>query len=132
MTVRFYRPSDFADLERMHRDMGIDYPMPNLDDPLYFVKLVGEENGQIVNAAVAHLTAEIFFLADRKAGDPETRFEQFKKLHEAGCYVAREQGGLDDLHAWIPPQVARPFGRRLLGLGWKKPLWTSFAKDLRR
>lgn len=106
--------------------------MPNLSDPLYFVKLVGEENGKIVNAGIAHLTAEVYFLADPKAGTPHDRFNNFLTMHESFCEVAYRQGGLSDLHCWIPPQVARPFGRRLMKLGWKKPLWNSFAKELGR
>jgi hypothetical protein len=130
MTVRFFRPDDLSKLEQLHQAQGFEYEFPDLNDPLYFIKLVGEEDGKIVNAAVAHLTAEIFFLADNKAGDPEQRFANFKTLHEAGCEVAYRTGGLSDLHCWIPPQIARPFGRRLLKLGWKRPLWTSFAKEL--
>lgn len=114
----------------MHRAQGFEYEMPDLADPLYFLKLVGEENGKIVNAAVAHLTAEIFFLADHEVGTPAERFANFKTLHAAGCEAAYHKGGLSDLHAWLPPQVAKPFGRRLMKLGWKRPLWTSFAKEL--
>ncbi len=112
--------------------MGFEYELPNLDDPLFFIKLVGEQDGRIVNAGIAHLTAEIYFLADTKAGTPRQRYSNFLAMHEAGCEVAYRQGGLSDLHCWIPPEVAKPFGRRLLKLGWKKPLWTSFAKELGR
>lgn len=131
MLVRFFRPDDLPQLEQMHRAMGFEYELPDLADPLYFIKLVGEENGKIVNAGIAHLTAEIFFLADTKTGTARQRFDNFLTLHEAGCQVAYRRGGLSDLHAWLPPEVARPFGRRLLKLGWKRPLWTSFAKELR-
>jgi hypothetical protein len=133
MTIRLYRPEDCAELERMHQAQGFEYEFPNIDaDPLYFLKMVTEKDGKIVNAAVAHLTAEMYFLADPHAGKPQERFSNFVALHESFCEVAYRQGGLSDLHAWIPPQVARPFGRRLKRLGWKRPLWTSYAKELGR
>lgn len=132
MTVRFYRPDDLPQLERIHQAQGFEYEFPDLSDPLYFIKLVGEENGRIVNAGIAHLTAEIYFLADLSSGTPEHRFENFKQLHEAGCETAYRQGGLSDLHCWLPPQVAKPFGRRLLRLGWQRPLWTDYVKELGR
>lgn len=130
MTVRFFRQEDLPAIEQMHRAQGLEYELPDLADPLYFIKLVGEQDGKIVNAAVAHLTAEIYFLADNETGTPRQRFDNFLTLHEAGCHAAYHQGGLSDLHAWLPPQVAKPFGRRLMKLGWKRPLWTSFAKEL--
>jgi hypothetical protein len=132
MTIRFYRPDDLAQLEQLHRAQGFEYEMPDLSDPLYFIKLVGEQDGKIVNAGIAHLTAEIYFLADPNAGTPRQRFDNFLTMHEAGCEAAYRTGGLSDLHAWLPPEVARPFGRRLRKLGWRRPLWTSFVKELGR
>lgn len=130
MIVREYVPEDKPELERLHRAQGLEYQFPDLTDPLFFIKLVGEQDGRIVNAGIAHLTAELFFLADRTAGTPKERYANFVKLHNTGCAVAYHVGGLSDIHAWLPPEVAKPFGRRLLKLGWKRPLWTSFAKDL--
>lgn len=130
MQIRFFRPDDLRQLERIHQAQGFDYEFPDLSDPLYHIKLVGEEDGRIVNAGIAHLTSEIFFLADPNAGNPRHRFENFKQLHEAGCEVAHRQGGLADLHCWVPPEVARAFGRRLRKLGWERPLWTSYVKEL--
>jgi hypothetical protein len=130
MQIRFYRPDDLSQLERFYQAQGFAYEMPNLADPLYFIKMVGEQDGKIVNACVAHLTAELYFLADKKAGNPAQRFSNFLTLHEAFSEVAYRQGGLSDFFCWVPPQVARPFGRRLLKLGWKRPLWPCFAKEL--
>jgi hypothetical protein len=130
MIVRQMKQEDVPQLERIHAAQGFEYSFPKLDDPLYFIKLVGEDDGRIVNAGIAHLTAEIFFLADLSAGSARQRFDNFVTLEREGCRVAYHQGGLSDLHCWLPPEVARPFGRRLMRLGWKRPLWTSFAKDL--
>lgn len=132
MTIRLYRPEDRAHLERLHQAQGFEYEFPDVEDQLFFIKMVTEKDGQIVNAAVAHLTAEMYFLADPKAGEPEERFANFVALHESFCETAFRQGGLSDLHAWLPPEIAKPFGRRLKRLGWKRPLWTSYVKELGR
>jgi hypothetical protein len=124
------RPDDLYALEELHRAQGFAYEMPDLADPLYFIKLVDEENGKIVTAGIAHLTAEIFFLADTRTGTPRQRFARFLAMEKAGSEAAYRQGGLSDIHAWLPPEIAKPFGRRLLKLGWKRPLWASFAKEL--
>jgi hypothetical protein len=53
-------------------------------------------------------------------------------LHAAGQrdLLAR---GLDDAHAWLPPPIARRFGRRLEALGWvRDDAWTPYCRRLRR
>lgn len=109
----------------------MDYIFPNLADPLFHIKLVGEENGQIVNAGLAHLTSEIYFLADMRIGTPRERFDNFLAMEREGCRVAYHHGGLSDLHAFLPPQVVKPFGRRLARLGWVPEHWTPMVKFLK-
>ena len=60
------------------------------------------------------------------------RWAQLLALHAAGerDLLAR---GLDDAHAWLPPQIARRFGRRLESLGWlRDDAWTPYCKRLIR
>ena len=41
--------------------------------------------------------------------------------------------GLDDAHAWLPPPIAKRFGRRLAALGWiRDDAWTPYCRRLRR
>jgi hypothetical protein len=59
------------------------------------------------------------------------RFAYFLALHRAGeqDLLAR---GLEDAHAWLPPQVARRFGRRLESLGWvRDSAWTPYSRRLK-
>ena len=65
------------------------------------------------------------------AGNPRERWAQLVALHRAGerDLLAR---GLDDAHAWLPPSIARRFGRRLESLGWlRDDAWTPYCKRLR-
>lgn len=66
-----------------------------------------------------------------RAGNARQRWAQFLALHRAGelDLLAR---GLDDAHAWLPPQIARRFGRRLESLGWlRDDSWTPYCKRLK-
>ncbi len=67
----------------------------------------------------------------RRAGNARQRWEQLLALHRAGelDLLAR---GLDDAHAWLPPQIARRFGRRLESLGWLRDnTWTPYCRRLK-
>jgi hypothetical protein len=73
------------------------------------------------------LTSEAYFLLDPRAGTPRDRWQALLMLHEAARTDAARRG-LADAHAWLPPQVANAFGRRLARLGWFREPWPSFSR----
>jgi hypothetical protein len=138
MRVREYTEADLGPLRRMHSRQGFDYAFPDLRDPIFVSKLVLEDDaGQVVMASLARLTCEMYLLMDRdasersSAGNPQERFARLLALHQAGelDLLAR---GLDDAHAWLPPPIAKRFGRRLAKLGWMRDdAWTPYCFRLR-
>jgi hypothetical protein len=69
--------------------------------------------------------------ATNPAASARQRYEWLLALHAAGerDLLAR---GLDDAHAWLPPPIARRFGRRLESLGWvRDDAWTPFCRRLK-
>lgn len=130
MKVREYTAADLVGLTRMHAAQGFEYAFPDLANPLFLSKLLLEDDaGQAVMGSLVRLTCEVYLLADARAGTPRERWQWLLALHEAARRDAL-RCGLDDAHCWLPPQVARSFGRRLLRLGWRQPLWTCFAREL--
>jgi hypothetical protein len=140
--VREYTPADLDALRRMHARQGFDYAFPDLADPIFVSKFVVEDDGgRAVMASLARLTCEMYLLVDRddrgegKRSPDESgareRYAQLLALHRAGerDLLAR---GLDDAHAWLPPSIARRFGRRLESLGWvRDDAWTPYCRRLR-
>src|SRR5277367_3441257 len=132
MLIREYNESDLDALRRMHARQGFDYAFPDLADPIFVSKLVVEDDeGRPVMASLARLTCEMYLLADPAAATPRERYARLLALHSAGerDLLAR---GLDDAHAWLPPPIARRFGRRLAALGWvRDDAWTPYCKKLK-
>jgi hypothetical protein len=84
-------------------------------------------SSRIVMAAFLRLTAEAYLLHDASAGTARQRWQNLLALHEAvRCDAAAR--GLDDVQAFLPPRVARSFGRRLARLGWRPDPWPCFTK----
>ena len=130
MKIRPYQSGDTQALERIFKKQGFEYQRPDLGDPSFLSKLIGEQNGVASVAILARLTAEAYFLIDPDFGTPLEKWEAFKELHEAArldCYAR----GLDDIYCYLPPVIERPFGRRLLRLGWERNKWMSFNRLLR-
>jgi hypothetical protein len=132
MLVREYTEADLDALRRMHARQGFDYAFPDIADPIFISKLVVEDDaGRTVMASLARLTCEMYLLAEPGAGKPRDRLSRLFALHRAGelNLVAR---GLDDAHAWLPPPVAKRFGRRLEALGWvRDDAWTPYCRRLK-
>jgi len=62
---------------------------------------------------------------------PWERYARLLALHRAAeqDLLAR---GLEDAHAWLPPPIAKRFGRRLESLGWvRDDAWTPYSRRLR-
>lgn len=158
MQVRPYEEEELEALKRIHAAQGFGYAFPDLRNPLFLTKLVlvGEKAGSeepcqdgalrgergapreveqaekgIVGAALLRLTAEAYLLLDPKAGTPRERWEWLLGLHAATEQDAVARG-LEDVHAWLPPEIAAKFGKRLAKLGWvRDDRWTPYCKRLR-
>ncbi|HXN73027.1 MAG TPA: hypothetical protein VN861_10800 [Candidatus Acidoferrales bacterium] len=131
MLIREYTDADFDALRRIHAQQGFDYAFPDLADPLFVSKLVVEDDaGRAVMASLARLTCEMYLLSAPGEGNPRERYARLLALHRAGerDLLAR---GLHDAHAWLPPPIARKFGRRLAALGWvRDDAWTPYCHRL--
>lgn len=126
-TIRDYKAGDKDELKRIFRQQNFEYDLPDLNGVMLPIRMVLEHNSEIRMAAVARITAEVYFLIDNERGTPQERWEQFQQLHREGLQRAHFPGGLDDLHCWIAPRIERSFGRRLKRLGWSKALWPSYS-----
>jgi hypothetical protein len=154
MRIREYMAADFDELRGLHAAQGFGYPLPDLDSPLFVSKLVLEDDAQEISAVASEtmsasgtcadtgsraekpkiamavllrLTAEAYLLHDPAAGTPRSRWQNFLALHDAARTSAAARG-LDDVQAFLPPRVARAFGRRLTRLGWTRDPWDCFSQ----
>ena len=130
MLVREYQDSDLAQLRAIHAAQGFDYTLPDLSNPLFVTKKVLASDGTLVGAAFLRLTAEAYLLLDPRAGTPRERWQWLLALHAAAEHDAWQRG-LEDVHAWLPPPIAKKFGKRIAQLGWiRDDTWTPYCKKL--
>jgi len=161
MLIREYQEKDLSALRAIHAAQGFDYALPDLSNPLFVTKLVlaqkevapglspaaiaapaispdaaligGATNSQpdhILGAVLLRLTAEAYLLLDPRAGTPRERWHWLLALHAAAERDAWQRG-LEDVHAWLPPPIAKKFGKRVARLGWlRDDAWTPYCKKL--
>ena len=134
MNLRIYAERDTNALCRIHAAQNFPYAFPDLENPLFLTKIVltdGEgPNEKILGAALLRLTAEAYLLIDPSQGTARERWQALLALHQAAQQDAWRRG-LEDVHAWLPPAIAKKFGRRLERLGWlRDDAWTPYCKRL--
>lgn len=160
MLIREYTERDLDALRAIHAAQHFDYALPDLRNPLFVTKLVlieedvappfrgasvpvgdqatiadpglkpGATHECILGAAFLRLTAEAYLLLDPRTGTPRERWQWLLGLHEAARRDAWQRG-LEDVHAWLPPPIAKKFGRRLARLGWRRDdTWTPYCLRL--
>ena len=133
MKVRAYSEDDLPRLRAIHAAQNFPYEFPDLANPLFLTKIVltdGHPEERILGAALLRLTAEAYLLLDPAAGTPRRRWQQLLTLHAAAQQDAWAKG-LEDVHAWLPPRIAKTFGRRIQRLGWiRDDAWTPYCKRL--
>jgi hypothetical protein len=131
VVVRDLEQGDIQTLQRIYSDSGFDYRFPDvINDPLFVVKKVVEEDGQVIQGIAVHLTADIYLWLDTTWKTPLMRLNQLKKLiHEAKQEAWSK--GLDEVYCVLPPEIEKEFGPVLehLGLVKDRP-WPKYSLNL--
>jgi hypothetical protein len=129
LKIRAYQPADLERLKQLHEQQGFGYPFPDLDGPLFPVVEVGEEAGEIQICGALRVTAEAYLLMDGGYGTPRDRWQALLNIHEAVRRKATE-AGFAEVQAFIPPEIAKRFGRKLAKLKWRTDKWEKFQFNL--
>ena len=117
---------DFARLREIAR---AEFDLPDLGSSSLLAKRVVESGQQIIAGAAARVMVEALFWIDPQWESPRWRMEAFKLLHQEMRQELKDKG-IAEAHAWLPPEIERPFGRRLIQLGWQRPVWKGFFLEI--
>ncbi|MDR5729445.1 MAG: hypothetical protein RB191_18685 [Terriglobia bacterium] len=130
MNTRAITVGDRTAIAEIHRRMGLDYRMPDLDAPMVYAGTLCEENGKIVGATILKMQAETYLWISPEAG-PTQKWDAIRLMQRD---ILRQAIGLgiEQLVAYVPNCVR--FSRRLLRLGWERQRdgWRAWAYEVKR
>jgi hypothetical protein len=130
--IREYQAGDLEALKRMHAAMGFSYALPDPDGALVVVKQVAvDAGGRVAMAALLRLTTESYLLVDGERKDAREKWKMFCGLHESVRQRLMALG-LEDAHAFLPPNLPKAFDRRLKKLGWTEEKWRCWWREAAR
>lgn len=126
--VRDAVPEDREAIAKIHAQMGLDYRLPDLEHPLFFVrKVITNDAGEVVGACFLRIQAETYlWLGDLS---PRGKLDAMLELQPAVLSEAYAKG-IDDIEARLPETVERRFYKRLKQLGWvrNRPGWFPWSR----
>ncbi len=118
MRIRAYQSGDLAELERIHQQQALGYEFPDLENPLYFVKIVAtSDRGRILGALIFRLTSEVMALLDPEL-NRLTAGLAIHKMAERGETELLVKG-MDEVHAFVPRKLWI-FEKHLRAMGFRR------------
>lgn len=139
--IRQFTKEDSLQAFAIHRANGLpDNCMPEfytynekqelVPNPLLLIKAVHENgHGKPSMMAFVKITGELFLLLDHTVGTPEERWEW---LNEFKDWMANEawKNGLEQISAWVPPEMNDAFGPRLEEMGFVRSPYVCWTLNL--
>ena len=137
------RPFQLSDMERarqIHADNALpECCFPDLlveveggeqqENPLYVDKSVYEVDGEPAMMCFLKVRSELYLLMNHNVGTPEERFAWLKEFKTFMVRQAWLQG-LDQMTAFLPPEIEASFGKRLEELGFVKSPYSAWSLNV--
>jgi len=127
--IRDFELEDIPQFEEIHRKNELDPAcLPEFQHPLFIIKrvLVPDNVHQPAMGIFVKVTSEVWLLLDHEVGTPEQRWE-WLKLITADMRQQAYIKGLEEITCWIPDELAKSFGPRIVDLGFQKSPWQSYT-----
>jgi hypothetical protein len=114
-------------MRQFYAQSGLEFEMPDLSSPMIeAAELVVDERGEVIMAAVAQRTLEIYLLSPAGQLHPMVKMEGIRLLHGAIRDTIASKGYKEGF-AFIPPSIEKAYGRHLRKwFGWEKT-WPAYS-----
>jgi hypothetical protein len=130
MIRKYHPPSDAAGVADLYGKSTLpEQCKPDLQDPIFLYTAVVIHNGRVVISSSLRGTAEFFLVVDHDAATPEQRWQWLQEVKDHMVQAAFRLG-LDQLTAWIPPEIDDSFRKRLEELGFTRSPWQSYTLNV--
>lgn len=127
MTVRPMKDSDIPALRAMFERSGFEYQFPDLrGDLIETVQVIVDEEDSPIMAVAAERLVQLYLLTGEM--DPAAKLAGIRTLQDATAKELKKRG-YTSCEAFIPPSIAKRFGRRLeRSFSWVRNPWQSWTK----
>ena len=90
---------------------------------------MAEDDGRVVAAVLGRTSEQIDLVLDGEYSDPQTRWNLIVHMMSCGQIHLREFG-IPVMHCFVPREIEKSYGRRLLNIGFEKEAGATFLKEV--
>ncbi len=106
MMIRPYLSSDLEQIREIH-ERSSDFPMPNIDGPLYVIKETVVSDDKVIGVGLLRLTSEAVIILD--LDEPRSvRARALEQLINTGIHKSQKLG-IDEMHAFLTGEITHSF-----------------------
>lgn len=138
--IRAFQLSDLEAARKIHADNELpECCFPDLmveveggaeeENRLYVEKAVFEHDGNVAMMCFLKCRSELYLLLDHSVGTPQERMEWLKEFRDYMVRAAWEKG-LDQMTAFLPPDMEASFGKRLEELGFQRSRYVPYSLNI--
>lgn len=129
--IRPLCPKDISHLRKLHEQSGFAWDFPADFSGFLSAQVYTDENDLPVMLIAARPIAEVVGVFSHEWENPATRMEALREMYAAVESDVRRTG-IREVVSWLPPEVARSFGRRLRQVfGWVPHTWIAMCGWIR-
>lgn len=134
MIVRNYKTEDYEKIRKIYEQRKIDHLLPTPEYMSRMVEsLVIEDPGtsEMVTGIIAEPTVELYLFMNPNWGTPGWRNLMLNQVHKEMRFRLQKHG-FSQAHIWLPPEMKKSFGRRLVrNFQWTPvPDWPCYSKEI--
>lgn len=126
MLIRDLLDEETGKIAELHRKMKMRYDFPDLLMPTFAIKkLVFDQKGELLAGGALKLIGEAFLWIDPACN-------QYKKAKAISvladsCSEGSKNIGIEEVSAFIPPELELSFADTLGKLGWRRSPWPAWS-----
>jgi len=129
MTIRQAVPEDYDQILEIYQKLGFDYNLPGFES-FEDIQIICDESGKIQMCLAAKKEISYYLLMDPECNlNPFNKWEYLKMIIN-NSFETLKKKGFNMVFCWVPPELEKSFGKRLMKLGGKKFTWPCFGREI--
>ena|SRR5690242_21295697 len=126
--IRALKPSDIPTLRNWYETSGFSYDFPDVrGDRMESVLVFTDDNDAPLAAVAAERIVQLYLWMDENL-HPAAKLRIIRELHDGMVPVLRSKA-YHEANCFLPPELEKSFGRRLMNtFKWVRN-WPSFARS---
>ena len=127
--IREYKSSDFEKIVELYGEQPFVYNFPDKDEFVSIEVVVNNEDSIQMVLGSRKVIEYYLLINPNTTMNPFIKWNYIKELIKQS-WIKLSKAGYKQVFAWLPPEIARSFGKRLMKIGAKIYEWPTIGGNI--